>query len=41
VSAATARTHVNYVVVKLGARDRTQLAVFVYDTGLVRPGWTT
>ena len=41
VSAATARTHVNCVVVKLGARDHTQLAVFVNDTGMVRPGWTT
>jgi DNA-binding NarL/FixJ family response regulator len=24
---------------KLGARDRAQLVVFAYQTGLVRPGW--
>ena len=28
-------------MVKLGARDRTQLAVFAYEAGLVRPGWTS
>ncbi len=26
-------------MIKLGARDRAQLAVFAYETGLVRPGW--
>jgi DNA-binding NarL/FixJ family response regulator len=25
---------------KLGARDRTQLVVLAYETGLVRPGWS-
>jgi hypothetical protein len=27
-------------MVKLGARDRIQLVVFAYQSGLVRPGWT-
>ncbi|MGH3422658.1 MAG: DNA-binding response regulator, partial [Streptosporangiaceae bacterium] len=25
---------------KLGARDRAQLVVIAYESGLVRPGWT-
>jgi DNA-binding NarL/FixJ family response regulator len=40
MSPATARTHVSRAMTKLGARDRTQLAVFAYETGLVRPGWS-
>jgi DNA-binding NarL/FixJ family response regulator len=24
---------------KLGARDRAQLVVYAYETGVVRPGW--
>jgi len=28
-------------MVKLGARDRAQLVVFAYESGLVRPGWLT
>jgi DNA-binding NarL/FixJ family response regulator len=39
MSPATARTHVSRAMTKLGARDRTQLVVFAYETGLVRPGW--
>ena len=27
-------------MIKLGARDRAQLVVFAYETGLVTPGWT-
>jgi hypothetical protein len=27
-------------MVKLGARDRAQLVVFAYESGLVRPGWS-
>jgi DNA-binding NarL/FixJ family response regulator len=38
VSPATARTHVSRAMVKLGARDRAQLVVFAYESGLVRPG---
>ena len=37
LSPATARTHVSRAMVKLGARDRAQLVVFAYQSGLVRP----
>jgi DNA-binding NarL/FixJ family response regulator len=36
VSPATAKTHVNRAMVKLGARDRAQLVVIAYQSGLVR-----
>jgi DNA-binding NarL/FixJ family response regulator len=36
VSPATARTHVSRAMVKLGARDRAQLVVIAYQSGLVR-----
>ncbi|MGH9151383.1 MAG: response regulator [Acidimicrobiales bacterium] len=39
MSTATARTHVSRAMIKLGARDRAQLVVFAYESGLVRPGW--
>jgi DNA-binding NarL/FixJ family response regulator len=39
VSPMTAKTHVSRAMVKLGARDRAQLVVFAYESGLVRPGW--
>jgi DNA-binding NarL/FixJ family response regulator len=38
ISTATARTHVSRVIGKLGARDRAQLVVVAYQTGLVSPG---
>jgi DNA-binding NarL/FixJ family response regulator len=38
VSPATAKTHVSRAMVKLDARDRAQLVVFAYQSGLVRPG---
>lgn len=34
VSPATARTHVSRAMVKLGARDRAQLVVYAYQSGL-------
>ena len=40
ISPATAKTHVSRTMIKLGARDRAQLVVFAYETGLVRPGWS-
>jgi DNA-binding NarL/FixJ family response regulator len=38
VSAATAKTHVSRVLAKLQARDRAQLVMLAYETGLVSPG---
>jgi len=38
LSPATAKTHVSRAMVKLGVRDRAQLVVRAYETGLVRPG---
>jgi DNA-binding NarL/FixJ family response regulator len=37
ISPATAKTHVSRVMMKLGARDRAQLVVIAYETGLVHP----
>ncbi|MFC7998437.1 response regulator [Streptomyces rochei] len=37
VSPLTVKTHVNRAMAKLGARDRAQLVVIAYETGLVRP----
>jgi DNA-binding NarL/FixJ family response regulator len=37
LSPATARTHVSRAMTKLGVRDRAQLVVVAYQTGLVRP----
>jgi DNA-binding NarL/FixJ family response regulator len=39
ISPTTAKTHISRAMTKLGARDRAQLVVFAYETGLVRPGW--
>ena len=39
VSPATAKTHVSRAMIKLQARDRAQLVVIAYESGLVRPGW--
>lgn len=38
VSPLTVKTHVNRIMGKLGARDRAQLVVAAYESGLVRPG---
>ena len=37
ISPATAKTHVSRIMMKLGARDRAQLVVTAYETGLVIP----
>ncbi len=38
MSIATAKTHVSRILSKIEARDRTQLVVIAYQTGLVTPG---
>ncbi|MFI6509610.1 response regulator [Streptosporangium sp. NPDC050855] len=38
ISPATARTYVSRLLAKLDARDRSQLVVIAYESGLVRPG---
>jgi RNA polymerase sigma factor (sigma-70 family) len=38
VSPATVKTHVSRTLMKLGARDRAQLVVVAYETGLITPG---
>ncbi len=38
ISPTTAKTHISRILAKLGARDRAQLIVMAYESGLVRPG---
>jgi DNA-binding NarL/FixJ family response regulator len=38
MSPATAKTHVSHLLTKFAARDRAQLVVAAYETGLVSPG---
>ena len=38
VSHATVKTHVSRILTKLGARDRAQLVVLAYESGLMTPG---
>jgi DNA-binding NarL/FixJ family response regulator len=38
MSPATAKTHVSRLLTKLGARDRTQLVMIAYETGVTTPG---
>jgi DNA-binding NarL/FixJ family response regulator len=40
VSQSTVKTYVARAMAKLGARDRAQLVVIAYESGLIRPGWT-
>ncbi len=40
MSPATAKTHVSRAMIKMHARDRAQLVVIAYESGLVRPGWS-
>jgi DNA-binding NarL/FixJ family response regulator len=41
VSQSTVKTHVARAMAKLGARDRAQLVVIAYESGLIRPGWVS
>ena len=41
LSAATAKTHVSRMMSKLDVRDRSQLVVLAYESGMVNPGWVT
>jgi DNA-binding NarL/FixJ family response regulator len=41
MSPATAKTHASRAMVKVGARDRAQLVVFAYETGLAGPTTAT
>ncbi|WP_374213024.1 response regulator transcription factor [Crossiella sp. SN42] len=38
INPATARNHVSRLLTKLHARDRAQLVVLAYETGLITPG---
>lgn len=38
ISPTTAKTHVSHILLKLGARDRAQLVVMAYESGLVTAG---
>lgn len=40
LSPLTAKTHVSRIMGKLGARDRAQLVIVAYESGVVRPGVT-
>lgn len=39
LSPATAKTHVSRVMTKLAVRDRAQLVILAYETGMITPGW--
>ncbi|MFH8260429.1 response regulator [Streptomyces roseolus] len=39
LSPATAKTHVSRTMTKLGVRDRAQLVVLAYESGMITPGW--
>ena len=38
IAEQTVKTHIGRILTKLALRDRTQAAIFAYNTGLVNPG---
>ncbi|UVJ40628.1 response regulator transcription factor [Arthrobacter sp. CJ23] len=41
ITPLTAKTHVSRIMTKLQVRDRAQLVVLAYESGLVQPGWSS
>ncbi|MFD8641132.1 response regulator [Streptomyces zaomyceticus] len=39
LSPATAKTHVSRIMTKLAVRDRAQLVILAYESGIITPGW--
>ncbi|PVE04227.1 response regulator [Streptomyces scopuliridis] len=39
LSPATAKTHVSRIMTKLSVRDRAQLVILAYESGMITPGW--
>ncbi|MCX5171267.1 response regulator transcription factor [Streptomyces antibioticus] len=39
LSPYTAKTHVSRIMTKLAVRDRTQLVIIAYESGMIKPGW--
>jgi len=39
LSPATAKTHVSRIMTKARVRDRAQLVILAYESGMVKPGW--
>jgi DNA-binding NarL/FixJ family response regulator len=38
IGAATVKSHVSSILTKLGLRDRAQIVVFAYESGLITAG---